>query len=199
MAQRLESLASVEAEVWKQLEQATHDKQHAWRTPVLATVDGDRADARTVILREVDVRQKQLLTFTDDRAGKVAQMLRRPHATLLMWSPQLSWQLRCRVLLSLEMTGLAATSRWARIKLTPAAQDYLARLPPGAVLDSSLTTAGEPDAAPGPPQAPESAPPKREYFAVINAQVLAIDWLELHRDGHRRAIIDDHGPRWVQP
>ena len=152
---------------------------------MLATVDGDAADARTVILREVDARQKQLLTFTDDRAGKVAQLLRHPRATLVMWSPALGWQLRCRVMLSLEMTGLAATSRWARIKLTPAAQDYLARLPPGAPLDGAVSVAPE--------------PLKREYFAVICAQVLAIDWLELQRAGHRRAVFDEHGGRWVQP
>jgi pyridoxamine 5'-phosphate oxidase len=185
MTERLTSLAAIQAEVWRQLELAAHDKHHAWRTPVLATVDGDAADARTVILREVDARQKQLLTFTDDRAGKVTQLLRHPRATLVMWSPTLGWQLRCRVLLSLEMTGLAATSRWAQIKLTPAAHDYLAQLPPGAPLDA--------------PEVPAASPLKREYFAVVDAQVLAIDWLELHPAGHRRAVFDDHGARWVQP
>jgi pyridoxamine 5'-phosphate oxidase len=193
MNERLASLAEIEAEVWQQLARATHDKHHEWRAPVLATVNGDTADARTVILREVDVAQKQLLSFTDDRAGKVAQLLRHPRATMVMWSRALSWQLRCRVLLSLEMTGLAATSRWARIKLTPAAQDYLARLPPGAPLDTP------PGQRPGEPEVPAADPIKREYFAVINAQVLAIDWLELHRDGHRRATFDQHGARWVQP
>ena len=185
MTERLTSLDAIQAEVWRQLERATHDKHHAWRSPVLATVDGDAADARTVILREVDAHQKQLLSFTDDRAGKVTQLLRHPRATLVMWSPALGWQLRCRVLLSLEMTGLAATSRWARIKLTPAAQDYLARLPPGAPLDT--------------PEAVAADALNREYFAVISAQVLSIDWLELHRSGHRRAVFDEHGGRWVQP
>jgi pyridoxamine 5'-phosphate oxidase len=189
MAQRLASLAAIEAEIWQQLERAAHDKQHEWRAMVLATVDGDMADARTVILREVDVRQKQLLTFTDDRARKVAQLLRNPRGTAVMWSPTLNWQLRCRVLLSLEMTGLAATSRWARIKLTPAANDYIARLAPGSPLPASrdVQRAAASDAA-----------LKREYFAVVNAQVLSIDWMELHADGHRRAVFDVHGARWVQ-
>ena len=186
MTTRLATLAEIEVEVWKQLESAASDKLHEWRAPVLATVNGDAADARTVILREVDAAQKQLLTFTDDRAGKVAQLMHHPRAVLVMWSRALSWQLRCRVLLSLEMTGLAATSRWARIKLTPAAQDYLARLPPGAELGAT-----EARAAPG--------PMKREYFAVVTAQVLSIDWLELHREGHRRAMFDSRGSRWLQP
>ena len=189
MTARLTSLAAIEAALWRELESATHDKHHAWRTPVLATTDGETADARTVILREVDVRHRQLITFTDDRAAKVGQLLQHPRATMVMWSDTLGWQLRCRVLLSLEMSGLAATSRWARVKLTPAAQDYLARLPPGAPLDT-------------PPQAniaPAAPPLKREYFAVVCAQVLSLDWLELHPDGHRRALFDEQGARWVQP
>ncbi len=193
MPDRLSTLAEIEAEVWQQLERASHDKHHEWHTPVLATVNADEADARTVILREVDVAQKQLMTFTDDRAGKVAQMLRHPRATMVMWSRAMSWQLRCRVLLSLEMTGLSSTSRWACIKLTPAAQDYLTRLPPGAALD---TPPGQRAAE---LEVPVAAPLERAYFAVVNAQVLAIDWLELHRDGHRRAVFDEHGARWLQP
>lgn len=182
---QLATLAEIQTEVWQQLEHAAKDKRHAWRTVVLATVDGEAADARSVILREVDAHQKQLVIFSDDRAGKVTQLLSHPRATMVMWSAQLGWQLRCRVQLSLEMTGLAATSRWAGIKLTPAAQDYLARLAPGTPLDTAASHA--------------PAPLEREYFAVINAQVQAIDWLELHREGHRRAVFDQQGARWVQP
>lgn len=184
MPDRLDSLTAIEEAVWHELGQCIADKAHPWRTPVLATLDGERADARTVVLREVDARQKQLLIYTDERAGKVRQMLNRPHGTLVMWSPALSWQLRCRVRLSLEMSGLAASSRWARIRLSPAAQDYLSPLPPGVPL----------------PPVPTAHPPvARDYFAVIDATVESLDWLELHRDGHRRAIFDGQGARWVQP
>jgi pyridoxamine 5'-phosphate oxidase len=183
MADRLDSLAAIEEAVWQQLGACVGDKSHPWRTPVLATLDGERADARTVVLREIDARQKQLLIYTDERAGKVKQLLTRPHGALVMWSPALSWQLRCRVRLSLEMSGLAASSRWARIRLSPAAQDYLSPLPPGTTL----------------PAHPAHDPVARDYFAVIDATIESLDWLELHRDGHRRAIFDDQGARWVQP
>jgi hypothetical protein len=29
--------------------------------------------------------------------------------------------------------------------------------------------------------------------------VQSLDWLELHPDGHRRAVFDAAGGRWVQP
>ena len=185
MATRLDSLSSIEAEVWTQLADCVGSKTHGWRTPVLATVDGEAADARVVVLREVDARLKQLLIYSDERAGKVAQLLKNSRGTLVMWCPELGWQLRCRVNLELEMSGLSSSSRWARIKLTPAAQDYLSPLPPGALL------AGAPYAG--------SSAVARGNFAVISADVEAIDWLELHREGHRRAIFDAQGARWVQP
>lgn len=185
MTERLSTLDAIEQAIWRELDSAVRDKQHGWRVPVLATVDGDAADARTVILREVDVGRKQLLIFSDSRAAKVAQALRHPDATLVMWSPALCWQLRCRVALSIETDGLAATSRWARIRLTQAANDYLSRQPPGAALDV--------------PEIPTTAPFERGHFAVICARVTAIDWLELNPDGHRRARFDADGACWVQP
>ena len=188
MADRLATLAEIETAVWAELELAARSKAHEWRTPVLATVDGDAADARTVVLREVDAQQNRLTVFTDQRAGKVAQLLSHPRACFVMWSPTLGWQLRCRVVLTLQTTGLAGF--WERIKLTPSAQDYLAALSPGAPLNASS------QAAPGPG---EPTPAQSPCFAVVNAQVQSIDWLELHRDGHRRAVFGDGTARWVQP
>ena len=190
------TLAEVQAEVWRQLQRAPRDKHHAWRTPVLATVDGDGADARTVVLREIDVDRQQLVVFTDRRAAKVAQLVSHPNGTLVMWSATLGWQLRCRVRLTVQSQGLAATSRWALVKLSPAAQDYLSPLPPGAALaDAELP--GDSPGALSADAAREPAP--QPHFAIIEAQVLAIDWLELKRGGHRRALFDDAGARWVQP
>jgi len=182
---RLATLDEIEAEVWQQLGRAARDKSHPWRTSVLATVKGEMADARLVVLREVDARQKQLLFYTDERAGKVAQLLNHPLGTMVMWSAAMGWQLRCRVRLAIEMSGLAASSRWARIKLSPAAQDYLSPLPPGTPLAD--------------PAVPMHGTVARDYFAVIDASIESIDWLELHADGHRRAVFDREGSRWVQP
>ena len=182
MAERLTSLDDIEAAVWRELANAVNDKQHAWRTPVLATVDGDAADARTVVLREVDAAQRQLLVYTDTRAPKVAQSTSHPRGTLLMWSAALGWQLRCRVQLVVEDSGLAVSSRWATLQHSRAARDYLSPLAPGARLDTQAPTAAQ-----------------RTHFGVITASVLAIDWLELHPNNHRRAILEPPSARWIQP
>jgi hypothetical protein len=184
---RLASLPEIERAVWQQLDAACTERAHPWRTPVLATVDGDAADARTVILREASAADRRLVLYTDERAGKVAQIASHPHGTLVMWSPALGWQLRCRVRLSVEAEGLGVTSRWARLQHTPAAQDYLAPTPPG----TALRAGSDADAAPRGAQ--------RAFFAVVTATIESIDWLELHREGHRRARFDSAGARWLQP
>jgi len=70
MQERLATLPLIEAALWQELARATHDKQHEWHTPVLATTDGTVADARTVVLREVDLEARQLVCYSDSRAPK---------------------------------------------------------------------------------------------------------------------------------
>jgi hypothetical protein len=189
MSARLASLDQIGAAVWSELSAATAGRGHEWREAVLATTDGALADARTVVLREAEPESRILRFYTDERAAKVHQFARHPVGTIVCWSRALGWQLRCRVSLTVQVSGLAVSSRWARIRLTPAAQDYLSPLPPG-------TPVGTVDD----PTAPvRSTSVERAAFAVVDAQVLSIDWLELHAAGHRRARFDDAGARWLQP
>jgi len=187
---RLDSLADIEAAVWRELAQAVRDKQHAWRVAVLATVEGQGADARSVVLRDLDATSRTLLMYTDARSPKAVQLATNPLGTLVLWSGALGWQLRLRVALVLETSGLRVSSRWARLKLTPAAQDYLSPLPPGAVIGSGV--GADVDHI-----TPERQ--SREHFAVLAAQVRSVDWLELHPEGHRRALFSAAGGVWVTP
>ncbi|OYU65235.1 MAG: pyridoxamine 5'-phosphate oxidase [Burkholderiales bacterium PBB5] len=172
--------------VWQELARAAHDKHHEWRTPVLATADADGLpEARTVVLREVQPAHRQLLMYSDARAAKVAQLRARPQAALVMWSRALGWQLRLRLQVAVHDDGLAVTSRWATLRASPAARDYLSPLPPGAPVGDE-------------PPSPTGA--ERGHFALLEAQVLAIDWLELHRSGHRRAVFVGEAPGvWINP
>jgi hypothetical protein len=183
-AERLETLASIEHACWRQLSAATQDGAHEWRVMALATVEDGQAQARSVVIRDVSPDERALIFYTDARSPKVAQVNSQPQATLLAWSRSLSWQLRLRVALEVQTNGLEVSSRWAQLKLTPGAQDYLSPLPPGTPIERPSAT-------------PERS--SREHFAVVCAQVVSLDWLELHAQGHRRAMFDASGARWLQP
>lgn len=183
---RLDGLEAVQAEVWRQLARATADRHHAWRTPALATATADGLPAlRTVVLREVDAEARRLWIYTDARAAKVAELRREPRAALLAWSPRLHWQVRLSLRVTVHADGPAQAGRWARARQAPSAGDYRAALAPGQPL------AG--------PALPAPAPDAEAHFAALEAEVLALDWLELHPEGHRRAAFDPAGARWLQP
>ena len=183
-APRLQHLPDIHTALWDELTSTTLDRSHPWRTAVLATADGDAADARSVVLRECDREARALRFFTDARSAKVQQLQQRPLGTLVLWSAQLSWQLRLRVALQAHSDGLAVAARWARLQQSAAAQDYLGPLAPGTLLGATP---------------PPRAAAERGHFALVTASVVWMDWLELNADGHRRAVFDAAGGRWVAP
>jgi len=191
---RLQELDEIEASVWSELERCVatrprsesgedaHEPQHEWRVAVLATVDDGQADARSLVLREVDAGERRLIFYTDARSPKVRQIEKSPQGTLIFYSRQLGWQLRMQVRLNVETTGLAVSSRWARLQTSAGARDYLSVAAPGRPLDAPLSDLGV-----------------RGHFAMIEAMAETVDWLELNSKGHRRAVLGGHGSHWVQP
>jgi pyridoxamine 5'-phosphate oxidase len=183
---RLATLTEIEAALWRELTRATHDRHHEWRTVVLATVDhhdGEAvADARNLVLRDVHADAKQLVMYTDARAAKVQQLRAHPVGRIVVWSRRLGWQLRCRVRLVVDTSSPAVAARWGDLRLSPAASDYLSANSPGTPLNAA-------------PQASSA----QHHFAIVTADIEAIDWLELHREGHRRATFSPAGAQWLQP
>lgn len=201
------TLEELGATLWRELAGAAQDRAHEWRQPVLATVCPEFGpQARTVVLREVDVASRTLLVYTDARSPKVAQLQADPRAQLLCWSRTLGWQLRLggRILVSTE--GLDVTSRWALLRHTRAAQDYLSPLSPGQPFDDSGTKTDGDVEGEGEGEAQASldrSRGQRAHFAVMRLRVERMDWLSLDPQGHRRAVFDARDAalsgRWCAP
>lgn len=173
------ALAARHAALWQELTRAATVRGHPWRQATLATTCPRLgAQARTVVIREVDVDARELLVYTDTRSPKVAQLDQDPRAQIVCWSAALGWQLRLSCVVGCESEGLDVTSRWARLRHTRAAQDYLSPLAPGSVLGPAAAVA-----------TPAAGEP-RGAFAVLRARVLAMDWLSLDPTGHQRAVFD---------
>ena len=142
-------------------------------------------EARTVVLRQADAVPGNLVFYTDSRSPKVAELTATPHASFVFWSKRLSWQLRVRVHIAVQTSGPQVAEVWERVRQSPAAGDYLAAAAPGAVrLDAS---------------APPTPAAGHHHLAIVSAQVLAMDWLELARTGHRRAVWTTAGFEWRVP
>ena len=172
--------------IWVELQRATHDRHHEWRTPVLATVGLDGLPgARTVVLRQADARSTCLAFYSDSRSPKVAELMAAPHASFVFWSKRLSWQLRVQAHMTVQTSGPQVSEVWERVRQSAAAGDYLAAAAPGALLADASAF-----------QAPAGL---QHHLAIVTAQVLAIDWLELARAGHRRAVLTSTTFEWRVP
>lgn len=191
----LQTPQEIRPQIWKELGRASLDRHHEWRTPVLACTDADGfADARTVVLRQVDAAVGQLTFYTDSRSPKVAQLQAQDAAMLVFWSARLSWQLRVRVGCAVITSGPEVEAIWQRVKQSTAAGDYLSPLPPGAALPLGADTT---DAKTSHDATPQPAP--THSLALLRAQVLQMDWLELSREGHRRAQLSANAWDWLTP
>lgn len=169
--------------IWTELQRATVDRHHEWRTPVLATTGLDGLpQARTVVLRGADAQASQLVFFTDSRSPKVAELQSVQAAAFVFWSKRLSWQLRVRVSTQVHTAGTLVDAAWARVSQSAAAGDYLAPHAPGSALDQAT------DDSPG-----------RHHLAVVTARIDHLDWLELAREGHRRARLTQDTAEWLVP
>ena len=183
---RLDNPNEIRQQVWRELEKACLDRHHAWRTPVMATTSSDDSvNARTVVLRKVDRFNQSLMIFTDQRSLKVREIIKQPKAVFAFWSPRLNWHLRVEVEVSVMKDLTMLNTLWQTIKDSPSVMDYLHAQAPGTALAKATTG-----------QAPAT---ENNQFAVLTAAVIKIDWLELSREGHRRAKITNDNWEWLVP
>jgi general stress protein 26 len=182
----LQTEQEIRQRIWAELQRAVNDRHHEWRTPVLATIGTDGLpEARTVVLRQADAKLASMAFYTDSRSPKVAELMATPHASMVFWSKRLSWQLRVRVNVRVRTSGPEVDEVWTRMCQSPAAGDYLSATAPGAALPDAST-----------PPAPAGL---QHHLSIVNMQVLAMDWLELARTGHRRAALTAAGFEWRVP
>ncbi|MFD2570404.1 pyridoxamine 5'-phosphate oxidase family protein [Spirosoma soli] len=178
------SLADLERDTWQQLSAALSQDKDGFKTMTLATSTNTGADARTVVLRQVDEVHKYLWFHTDARAEKVIQLEAHPNATLLLWDENRQVQLRLHIETRLHTDDYVADEHWENLWVG-GRKSYLSERTPGSE---------QPAPYPGfPEHLGENLPSEQESkagrinFAVIECRVLIMEYLHLSRKGQTRA------------
>ncbi|MCM0036586.1 MAG: pyridoxamine 5'-phosphate oxidase family protein [Burkholderiaceae bacterium] len=187
MKDQLETPEAIKDQIWRELSRATQDRHHAWRTPVFATTGLDgTVNARTLVLRAVDRQANQFQIYTDSRSSKAEEITQQKNAMFVFWSKKLNWQLRVRVNVNVSTNSSHAQTLWQQVKQTASASDYTSTSAPGIPISSEV-------------QAVQQNEMHATHFAVITADVIEMDWLELASNGHRRARISLDAWTWLTP
>lgn len=198
----LETPKEIQAQIWNELCRASLDRHHEWRTPVIATATKDGAvNARTVVLRHVNRDEELLEIYTDSRSSKFTELTQNPSAQFVFWSTRLNWQLRVRTTCTLLSSGSYVDSVWQKVKQSPSSGDYLTLTAPGSAIDPTRDQVNPKEQNKETNKETNNEPMNElnHYFAVISCKITEIDWLELSRGGHRRAMLKDKKWQWLVP
>lgn len=186
------TLDGVWDDAWSRLEAAVRDREHAFRTGVVASAGDDGVDARTVVLRGADRAAGSLRFHTDRRSAKLAQ-LQQDHRVALVFHGD-GVQVRVRGLASVLADGDLVEAAWAATA-SISRRCYLTTAAPGT--PSAEPTAGlPPDLTMLRPPLERTAP-GRAAFAVVLVHAQSLDWLHLAAHGQRRAGFSRDGERWM--
>lgn len=189
-----DDLALTLDEAWRLLQDAAIHRRNAFHQPVLATTGEDgAADARVVVLRAASRSERSLHFHTDQRAGKVAELMRDPRAMVVAYDPISKVQLRLSGQVSIHQHDPLADAAWAATRRF-SRQCYRVAQPSGSVLSH--------------PQEADFQPAADDHcgaavFCVLRLTVERLEWLYLSAAGHRRARFawqaQDWCGQWLVP
>ncbi len=179
---------------WGLLSQGAHDRSGGAHTPSLATVDADgRPSQRILVLREAERQTRTLRFHTDIRSDKVREIGRAASCSVLVYDTDAKLQLRLSGTVRVETDGAEVDKAWNSAD-NFARRCYLADPGPGTPVANP--SSGLPEDVQGEKPSDEQLKPARKNFAVLYAQIDAVEFYYLAHQGHRRARFAWTGETW---
>lgn len=178
-------------ETWSRLTAAAAERSHPMRLCTLATTTAAGApDARLLVLRGAHRDTAQLWFHTDRRSRKTLQLAQRPEVCIIAYDPRDGIQLRLRGRITIRSTDHIAEQHWQQTELA-IRHAYSLDAGPGQPLpvrDPRMTMMASRQRSPQPDEDHKEAT-GRANFAVLEAALHEIEWLQVRETGDRRAIL----------
>ena len=169
---------------WRFLQAGVAEVGHPFGWPVLGTIGATGQNLRTVVLRRADKQRRELRCFTDVRAQKVADLQAAGEVRWLFYDPEGKLQLRLCGDSRIHVRDALAEQEWEAIPVA-SRLNYCTTEAPGTALQTPGS--GLPENLMGDAPSMDDSEVGWINFAVIVSRIRSMDWLELHRCGHRRA------------
>ena len=181
MIQPTSTLPDVLDHLWDLLIRGGANKKHPFHYPALATFGKQGIQQRTVVLRKALKPERQLISYSDQRTQKIADLRQQHEGGWLFYDHGSKEQVRAQSIITLHHHDQTAREHWNVIP--PAARgDYLGPVAPGT--PSETYTDNFPSDFKKPTE--ENTQEGLNNFTVLVSEVVAIDYLKLRREGHLR-------------
>lgn len=183
----------IQIEIWDRLVLASHSRHDPFHHLVLATVEGNRPRARTVILRNANSEDATLRFHIDRRSPKFHQMSANDKVEILGYSESDKLQIRLSGQITLHTNDEIADEAWQRAALL-SRRCYCQELPQGTPVNEPSSSLPFHLQHREPTEIESSI--GRSNFSVILAHIQEIDWYSLAFTGHQRLLLHKSGDTW---
>jgi pyridoxamine 5'-phosphate oxidase len=169
--------------VWKtiegELKKAVNDRNHAFKLPVISTINGNQPNLRTVVLRNAETEPLTLTFYTDSRSQKVEELKSNRNLTWLFWDAETQTQVKVVSQAKMEQGTRRNQEIWESMHIGSRAA-YLTRSAPSTA--QTMSSNGLPlDFF------EKELEQNNEYFTIVDCIVSEVEWLQLSRGNNLRA------------
>jgi hypothetical protein len=177
-------LAALEKDCWIRLLNASLSYKNPFHNPVVANISCKGVNLRTVVLRKVDIKTKELFFHTDIRSGKWNELLENNSISWHFYNPSGKLQLRLSGIVTLHQYDSIADEAWGNSKMS-SRKVYSGEFGPSTIIE--IPASGLPAKFESADPTPEESEIGRKYFGVVSTKINWMEWLWLNSKGHRRA------------
>ncbi|MGU7838142.1 pyridoxamine 5'-phosphate oxidase family protein [Burkholderia sp. AW33-5] len=195
------SLTQTYDRLWSCLESGVGAQRSPFTMVQAATLGLDGAPkVRTIVLRQASRADRRLSFHTDARSEKVVELRRDPRIAIVASDLDSLVQIRAEGVATICEDEAQRRAVWQSNRPHTLLL-YRAPLRPGTPIESpkDAHVTVSPDTDTGTATTDDGY----RNFCLLHVSVTRIDWLDLARDGHRRAVFDvnDDGyeGRWIAP
>tara|TARA_B100000925_G_C21876387_1_gene416480 strand:- start:20 stop:592 length:573 start_codon:yes stop_codon:yes gene_type:complete len=184
----LETLKNVRDNISENLADGVKNRKSDFRTFTLCTA-GDMPSGRTVVLRGYDSSSGIITLHTNYQAKKIIQIENNANVCCVFYSKKLKLQYRCFGDAIINHANNKTKEAWNKMGDISKECYFQNPLP-----DTEINNFDD--------FSKDIINKQSDFFAVVNINIIRIDWLYLKREGHRRANIFINTPQddvWVAP
>ena len=170
--------------IWHLLELGKKDRNSDFHQAYLATHNDNYPSIRTVVLRYVNSKEKLISFHTDFRSAKIKEISKNNKVSLLFYDHNQKIQIKCSGFAMINNKNDNSHQSWLQTQ-SFSKKCYIVEEAPGSVSENPTSGYKKEHEIDLPDE--QILNSGYENFTLVNMEISEIEWLYLHRHGHRRA------------
>lgn len=178
------NLHEIEKQIWLLLQESVKTAKSAFHQGIIATINNDFPEQRTVVLRNINLEEKTLRFHTDIRSEKINHLRQNDALSWLFYDAELKLQLRIYTKATIHHANDITDKAWESSRLA-SKMCYTTQAKSGSILsEPEIIDVNKKDIE------QELLDFAYNNFCVIETKAFAMDFVFLNAKGNKRGFFD---------